>query len=389
MKIVTIVGARPQFIKAAPLSVALKRAGIEEYLVDTGQHYDMSMAGAFFSELGLPHPSHSLGVGSGSHGKMTGRMLEKIEAVLEEVGPDGVVVFGDTNSTLAGAVAAAKMSIPVFHVEAGLRSFRQTMPEEINRRITDHVSRVLFCPTAQAVQNLIREGIAGGETSDNVLSEKECASQCLGKNALVLNVGDIMVDSLKAAKDRDVALPIVDSLGKRGYILVTLHRAESTNDEGILRGLIEQIYSLGKEFDVLFPLHPRTRNKLTEIGLLDRFNGTRVHCLEPLPYGQFIKAQMNAKVIVTDSGGVQKEACMLGTPCLTLREETEWTETVDRGWNQLLGVRPVSLVSEVRNVMPPENNAFDLYGDGRTAQRIAAVIRACFRNPQKVETFGS
>lgn len=378
MKIVTIVGARPQFIKAAPLSAALKQLGIKEYLVNTGQHYDRSMAGAFFSEFGLPDPSHSLGVGSGSHGKMTGKMLEEIEAVLEEVGPDGVIVFGDTNSTLAGSLAAAKMGIPVIHVEAGLRSFRHTMPEEINRKITDHISRILLCPTAQAVQNLINEGIASDNTSKNILSEEECKGLSLGAAPLVLNVGDIMIDALMAAKRRSVTLPIADEFGEREYVLVTLHRAESTNEENIFRGLIGQIVELGKTFDVLFPLHPRTRNKLAEFGLTDCFENTKVHCLEPLPYGQFVKAQMNAKAIITDSGGVQKEACILGTPCLTLREETEWTETVELGWNRLLGMAPNSLVSDVNKIATPDLAANDLYGDGRTAHRIATIIHGCF-----------
>jgi UDP-N-acetylglucosamine 2-epimerase len=379
MKIVSIVGARPQFIKAAPVCTAFREAGIDECLVDTGQHYDDDMAGAFFRELGLPRPAHSLGVGSGTHGRMTAGILEGVEDVLERESPDVTLVYGDTNSTVAGALAAAKMGIPVVHVEAGLRSYRVTMAEEINRRLTDHVSRILFCPTASAVANLQKEGIAEQDADTSLVTEEFCRSAVGAKFPIVLNVGDVMVDALFAVRDRNIEDALIDKLGHRGYALVTLHRAESTDDADILESLLTSIRDLADEIPVLFPVHPRTRSSLQRAGLDDLLgNRPMLYCIPPMSYGRFVKAQANASVIVTDSGGVQKEACILGVPCLTLREETEWPETITSGWNKLLGFRPTALAKQVREAKAPKSTPPKWFGDGRAAVRIASTLHFAF-----------
>lgn len=357
MKIATVVGARPQFIKAAPIGVALAAAGVEECLIDTGQHYDDNMAGAFFRELGLKKPTHSLGVGSGSHGQMTGRMLEAVERVLLAEAPDCVLVYGDTNTTLAGALAAAKLKIPIAHVEAGLRSFRPTMPEEINRRLVDHMSSVLFCPTATAVENLHREGINDGKTF------------------CVVEIGDVMVDALRSNLTAAPLDAPVAGLSRRGYALVTLHRAETTDDDGVLAGMVDAVLELAATMPVLFPVHPRTASALRQNGQWRRLAGhSGMRLVEPLGYRCFLQAESNARVIVTDSGGVQKEACILGVPCLTLRDETEWTETLATGWNRLMGMRPQGLAAAAVATQPPSTMPPTLFGDGHAAERIARVL---------------
>ena len=377
MKVVTIVGARPQFIKAAPLSRILPAHGITEIFIDSGQHYDQAMAGNFFTEFRLPQPAYNLEVGSGTHGMMTGRLLESIETVLLKESPRAVIVYGDTNTTLAGALAAAKLSIPVVHIEAGLRSYRDSMPEEINRRLTDHISRILFCPSQRAVENLAKEGLKITSETGALLSEFECRAPRSLDKPVVCNVGDIMFDALIAAQAKNPYLPLVDDLGAGNYILVTIHRAESTNDPTILEGLIKNVAELGADYNVLFPVHPRTQQKMKD-SRLDRFlDRPNIHRLEPLSYGEFIKAQSAARVVVTDSGGVQKESFMLGTPCLTLREETEWTETVQLGRNRLLGMRPESLLDEVSKVNIANKVTEQPYGDGRAAERIVSVMNAC------------
>lgn len=377
MKLVSIVGARPQFIKAAPVCKAFQKAGIDECLVDTGQHYDDDMAGAFFRELDLPKPAHSLGVGSGSHGRMTGRILENTEAVLEEEAPSAVLVYGDTNSTIAGALAAAKMAIPVIHVEAGLRSYRAAMPEEINRRLTDHISSLLFCPTASAVENLRKESVAGPDTGAELLSQAACSALRSTGKPIVANVGDVMMDALLAIRDREIEDSLIDTLAPQGYALVTLHRAESTDDEGILKSLLKSIADLSEAMPVVFPMHPRTKSSLERAGLNSIVDDRPdLHCVPPMSYGRFIRAQAEARVIVTDSGGVQKEAYMLSVPCLTLREETEWPETISSGWNRLLGFRPADLAATCRDVRIPEGEAPAWFGDGHAAERIAAAVTA-------------
>ncbi len=319
MRLLTVVGARPQFIKAAAVGYAIERAvargaGLHSVLIHTGQHYDAQMSDVFFEELGIRPPDRELGIGSGSHGAQTGRMLEALETVLEADRPDVVLVYGDTNSTLAGALAAAKLHIPVAHVEAGLRSYNQRMPEEINRVLTDHVSRWLFCPGEGAVTNLAQEGLTEG----------------------VHVVGDVMYDLvLKFATT--LALP--GPLAERGitsgqYVLATIHRAENTDDATRLAAIFDALSDVARDTDVLVPLHPRTRKRLTEVAFQP---SERLHLVDPLSYLQMIAAEAHAAAIVTDSGGVQKEAFWLGVPCVTPRDETEWTETLNDCRNILTG----------------------------------------------------
>ncbi len=342
-----MVGARPQFVKAAPLSRALRRR-LREVLVHTGQHYDREMSGAFFDELGIPPPDRNLGIGSGSHGEMTGRMLEALEGVLREVGPAMVVVLGDTNSTLAGALAAAKLGIPVAHVEAGLRSFDPRMPEEINRRLTDHVSSLLFAPTVAAVANLRREGITRG----------------------VHRVGDVMQDAVLANLAR--ARRRVGAVRPPGeYYLATLHRQENVDDPARLRAILSALERLPRP--VVWPLHPRTRRRLREWGL--RPGGT-IRIVPPASYLEMLVLEEGARAILTDSGGVQKEAFLLGRPCITLRDTTEWVETVAAGANQLVGADPRRILAAVRRADRARGRwaRSAVYGGGHAAERIAARV---------------
>jgi len=351
MKIVSLVGARPQFIKAAPVSRALRQAGVREVLVHTGQHYDPTMSQVFFDELGIPQPDQNLGVGSSSHARQTGEMLIGIEEVLLAEKPQRVLVFGDTNTTLAGALAAAKLQLPVGHVEAGLRSFDRRMPEEMNRVLTDHLSDLLFCPSRTAVENLAAEGIRRG----------------------VYEVGDVMSDALALASDRarscsDVLARL--GLPEQGYLLVTVHRAENTDDPGRLRNILSTIEAL--EEPVVFPIHPRTRKALTTHGLALR-SASQVRLVDPLGYLDMVRLLQSARTILTDSGGIQKEAYWLGVPCVTLREQTEWVETVEAGWNVLAGVDPARISEAVREFAPPAGRPA-LYGDGRAANKIAEIL---------------
>lgn len=349
MKIVTIVGARPQFIKAAPVSRAL-RVNNTEILVNTGQHYDRDMAGIFFDELGIPAPDHNLAVGSAGHGVQTGLMLAAIESLLLDERPDAVLVYGDTNSTLAGALAAAKLAVPVAHVEAGLRSFRKSMPEEINRVLTDHLSTWLFAPSAAAKLRLEREGIDNG----------------------VHVVGDVMYDAILsfAGRLRRVS-PYPDALGLREkeYILCTIHRAENTDDPSRLASLFETLGRLPA--GVVLPLHPRTKKKLAEFGIVP---GKNVVLTPPVGYADMLRLQQAASCVLTDSGGVQKEAYYLEVPCVTLREETEWTETVDAGWNTLAGADAALILSAVERAggsLPPHPA---LYGSGDASRLIGGIL---------------
>jgi UDP-GlcNAc3NAcA epimerase len=356
MKIVTIVGARPQFIKAAVVSVALARCSVLERIVHTGQHYDERMSKVFFDELGIPRPGYNLAVGSGSHGAQTGVMLAKIEEVLLAEQPDFVLVYGDTNSTLAGSLAAAKLHRPVAHVEAGLRSFNRRMPEEINRVVTDHVSDLLFCPTEEAVRNLRSEGITQG----------------------VSLVGDVMYDC--AMTFADVASRKVDPLREigvtpRDYILLTCHRAENTDDPQRLANILRAANTAAEELPVVFPVHPRTRKLLEEHGaLFSRY----FHLIEPASYLEMLLLERNAAVVMTDSGGVQKEAFIFGVPCVTLREETEWVETVTCGANVLGGANYDDILESLRGQMgrTPGSlpDAGPYYGGGHAAERIAELL---------------
>ncbi len=346
MKVVTIVGARPQFIKAAPVHRLLRRRA-EEILVHTGQHYDQRLSDVFFDELHLPHPDYHLGVGSKNHGAQTGEMLMKVEEVLEKVRPDVVLVYGDTNSTLAGALAAAKMHIPVAHVEAGLRSFNRRMPEEINRILTDHLSRWLFCPTQTAVQNLHREGIA--------------------KNVHL--TGDVMLDAVlynrKLAEERSRILEQLQ-LDPRSYLLVTLHRAENTDDLRRLKSIVAALNELS--VSAVFPMHPRTRDRLRKVGL--SIQNPLVKVIEPVGYLDMLQLEANAMKILTDSGGVQKEAFFLQVPVITLRDETEWIETVEQGANRLTGANKEAILEAVERFEVDYTRVSSVFGDGRAAERI-------------------
>jgi UDP-GlcNAc3NAcA epimerase len=347
--VVTVVGARPQLVKAAPLSRALRRR-VRHVLVHTGQHYDHEMSQAFFDQLGIPAPDRHLGIGSGSHGRMTGRMLEALEVTLLDVRPDLVLVLGDTNSTLAGALAAAKLGLPVAHVEAGLRSFDPAMPEEVNRRLTDHVSRLLFCPTPAAVRNLRAEGIRRG----------------------VHRVGDVMMDALvqnlARARRLQTARP---RPAPRTYYLATLHRQENVDDPGRLASLLGGLGRL--PYPTLLPVHPRTRERLRRDGLQP---GGVLRLLPPLTYLEMLLMESGARAIFTDSGGVQKEAFILGVPCVTLRGSTEWVETLRGGANRLAGADPERILAAAEAIerRRPRSRAARLYGRGRASEAIAALV---------------
>ena len=362
MNLITIVGARPQFVKAAPVSAALAATGaIRERLLHTGQHFDDDMSAVFFRELGIAPPAWNLGIGGGSHGAMTGAQLAAIEAILVAEKPDAVLLYGDTNSTLSGALAAAKLNIPVAHVEAGLRSFNRRMPEEINRVLTDHVSRWLFAPTELAVANLRREGIAG---------------------AGVHQVGDVMYDAAlrfaRVAAARPARPTVAAALGGRAYALATVHRAENTDEPARLQAIVGALRALAGEIDVVWPMHPRTRKVLSTLGVdLDAL--PKLHVVGPLGYLDMIELQSVAQLIVTDSGGVQKEAFFFGRPCVTLRDETEWVELVEAGWNRL--APPISveaLTAAFHAAIGSTGRPVRPYGDGNAAQRIADTLRGAY-----------
>ena len=356
MKVVSVVGARPQFIKAAVLSRLLRRRH-EEFLVHTGQHYDDLLSDVFFRELGLPAPDVNLGVGSASHTVQTARMLEGLDAVLQERRPDLVIVYGDTNSTLAGALAAAQLGIPVAHVEAGLRSYDRTMPEELNRVLADHVATYLFCPTAHAVACLRREGI-------------EPAS--LAGRRGVYEVGDLMYDSLLAAlpavEQAAPALLAARGLSPGEYYLATVHRAANTDDAQALRALVDAFGRL--EAPVVFPAHPRTQKALAQAAISPAAN---VRVSEPVGYLEMLALERNARAVLTDSGGVQREAYFLAVPCVTLRDDSEWPETIAGGWNLLAGRDPDRIVAAARRPRPKTAPPL-LFGDGRAAEKIVEIL---------------
>lgn len=350
MKIVTIVGARPQFIKAAAVSRVIRRdyAGqIREVLVHTGQHYDNNMSKVFFDELEIPHPDYNLEISGGNHGEMTGKMLDAIERVLLSEKPDWLLIYGDTNSTLAGALAASKLHVPVAHIEAGLRSFNMRMPEEVNRIVADRVSTLLLCPTTTAVENLAAEGVRRG----------------------VHNVGDVMYDA--SLFYRDLAgsrSTILQDLGlsEGNYVLATTHRAENTDDPARLRGIVEALARIATDTPVVLPLHPRTRKLLAGQGAAIDLGAVKL--IEPVPFLDMIRLEQSARAIVTDSGGVQKEAYFFGVPCLTTRDETEWVETVAAGWNKLVGASANRILDAYRLLDLPPGDRPDLYGDGHASE---------------------
>jgi len=359
-KIITIVGARPQFIKVAPVSRVL-REHFHEVLINTGQHYDHKMAGVFFEELNIPRPDYDLGIGSASHGEQTGEMLKKIEKVLLDEKPQGVLVYGDTNSTLAGALAASKLHIPIFHVEAGLRSYNKQMPEEINRVLTDHVSSLLFAPTITAVNNLKTEGI-----TDNVI-----------------NAGDVMFDAVLYNNDlADEKYDLVNfGLEKDSYLLATIHRAENTDNVERLRGIFESLNEL--EDKVVLPLHPRTEKVLKEQNLSHLIDdSSNINVIEPVSYLEMLLLEKNAKAVVTDSGGVQKEAYFAKVPCFTLRDQTEWVETAEIGWNTLVNPINENLKEIISKYKKPEY-IDGLYGNGQAGSVITESILEYFTNYNK------
>ncbi len=347
-KIVTILGARPQFIKAAAVSSVFADF-FEEIIVHTGQHYDANMSDVFFDELGIPHPKYHLNVGSGSHGAMTGAMLVAIEEVLLEEEPDYVMVYGDTNSTLAGALAASKLLIPVIHVEAGLRSFNMAMPEEQNRILTDHISNLLFVPTQTAIDNLVREGITKG----------------------VHNVGDVMFDGIlhfsKIAAEKSEILAQL-GVSDNAYLLCTIHRAENTNDISRLKGIVKGLNNSKEQ--IILPLHPRTQKYLNDYEIT---LGENIRVIEPVGYLDMVRLETGAKKIVTDSGGVQKEAFFLGKPCITMRDETEWVETVENGWNVIVGA-DAEKITQAINSFEPTIERKNYFGNGTAARQMADLI---------------
>lgn len=356
-KIVTVLGARPQFIKASVVSAAIRADGrLQEVLVHTGQHFDANMSDVFFDELGMPKPDHALNVHGGTHGAMTGRMLEQVEAVLLQEKPDAVLVYGDTNSTLAGALAAVKLHIPVAHVEAGLRSFNMGMPEEVNRILTDRISRWLFTPTQAAAQHLVREGFSPDQ---------------------IHPVGDVMYDvALHHGRRVQAGTGLMARLGlsPKGYVLATVHRAENTDDPQRLGVIVDAVLQVAKQLPVVWPIHPRTRAALQRTPAWDRlFNAVRI--TDPLGYLDMVQLEKYAAVIATDSGGVQKEAFFHRVPCVTLRDETEWTELIEASWNRLVMAKNASVIaSAVLGAIGKLGKDIQPYGQGDAAHRIVSHL---------------
>lgn len=358
VNILTVVGARPQFVKAAVVSRAVAKANdrsrgsVREVIVHTGQHFDSNMSDVFFDEMRIPRPDHHLGIGGGSHGAMTGRMLESIERIALDVRPDWLLVYGDTNSTLAGALAAAKLHVPVAHVEAGLRSFNRAMPEEINRVLTDHLATLLFAPTDAAVRNLAREGIAGPG---------------------VRRVGDVMFDAAqfygRFASPSDTVRMLVEGLTS-GFHLATVHRAENTDDPARLTGIMGALAELSGRVPVILPLHPRTRRSLA-----GWHPPPGLHVLEPVGYFDMVWMLQRCRGVLTDSGGLQKEAFFFGRHCLVLRDETEWVELVEQGFNEVVGVDPRRIIERAERLFDGTiANPPPLYGDGHAGEQVLAAL---------------
>lgn len=372
MKILTIIGARPQFIKAATVSRAIRAhnaavqasgqgQSIKEIIVHTGQHFDANMSDVFFEQLDIPQPHYNLGIANLNHGAMTGRMLEAIEARILDERPDWVLVYGDTNSTLAGALAAAKHQVPVAHVEAGLRSHNPNMPEEINRILTDRVSTLLLCPTQTAVDNLLHEGFpyyVPGKVKQRIE-----------------NVGDVMYDT--ALHYRHIAGKQIslDSYGlkHRGYALCTIHRQENTDNPVRLDAILAALREINRDIPVVLPLHPRTRKKLAELDEKKK-SANGLILLNPLSYFEMLRLQMSARVILTDSGGLQKEAYFHSVPCITLREETEWVETVEAGWNRVAGADKDKILAAFNDAKKPFQHQEEHFGDGKSAVKVILCL---------------
>ncbi len=354
MKVVTVIGARPQFVKAATISRELTRAGIQEVLIHTGQHFDHNMSQVFFEEMAIPHPHYNLEVSGLNHGAMTGRMLEKIEDILMKEKPDYVLVYGDTNSTLAGSLAAVKLHIPVAHIEAGLRSFEMKMPEEVNRILTDRISKILFCPTQTAINNLHQEGF----------QHFDCK--------LVLS-GDVMYDAVKYYQSRIETHSTIlqkEQLEGKPFILATLHRAENTNDLTRLRSICEAFNEVNHKVKIVLPLHPRTKAFLEKNNI-----PLQAHLIEPVGYFDMLALLKNCQLVMTDSGGLQKEAYFFEKFCITLRDQTEWVELVEAGANVLAGANKENIVAQFNtNYQRSVKVKQGLYGDGHAAATIASYL---------------
>lgn len=368
MKLVTIIGARPQFVKAAVVSRAIEQynrlhsdTGIHEIIVHSGQHYDANMSEVFFEQMQIPQPHYNLGVNGGLHGAMTGQMLAEIEKVLIKEQPDAVLVYGDTNSTLAGALAAAKLHIPIAHVEAGLRSFNMQMPEEINRILTDRISQWLFCPTKEAVKHLESEGM-GLKKSANM------------RNMQVFEVGDVMLDAAifyrKIAKPSSKLNNLLEQC-KDGYYVATIHRADNTDNKDRLKGIAQALNHIGMNTPIVLPLHPRTRKKLADANI----SVPSVSIIDPVGYFDMICLLENCQAVLTDSGGLQKEAYFFQKPCITMRDETEWVELVQSGSNILVGANYEEIIRAERQINTM-NKDFSgaLYGDGNAGKKIVDIL---------------
>jgi len=352
LKILTVIGARPQFIKAASVSRVFSRTeGVCELLVHTGQHFDANMSQIFFGQLQIPKPAYSLDIHGGQHGEMTGRMLTKMEEIILKEQPDGVLVYGDTNSTLAGALAAAKLDTPIIHVEAGLRSFNRRMPEEVNRVLTDHMSNLLFTPTDLATNNLKREGICGNH---------------------VVQVGDVMLDAALIFREFMPSLEVVAARYSiqlsDDFVLATVHRQENTDDPEKLAAILTSLGSVAKTGQVILPLHPRTRLRIEEFGLAELLKP--ISTTEPLGFLEMMRLQISSGAIVTDSGGVQKEAFFHAKPCVTLRDETEWSELVEAGWNTLVSPLGGNIAAAILNAIGTKGDAITPYGHGDASEKV-------------------
>jgi UDP-GlcNAc3NAcA epimerase len=361
MRVLTVIGNRPQFVKAAAVSTRLRERA-EEVLVHTGQHYDRELSEIFFEELGLPPPDHQLGVGAGTHAEQTGAILTRLEPLIGEIDPQALLVYGDTNSTLGGALVAAKAGVPLAHVEAGMRSFNWSMPEEVNRVVADALSALLLCSTEVAVENLRSEGLGG---------------------AAVL-AGDVMADvALTFGPIADRRSDALERLGleARGFHLATAHRAGNVDEPDRLRLLVDVLSRVAETAPVVFPLHPRTRARLEAAGLLDELAGRGIRAIDPVGYLDVTRLVRASRAVITDSGGLQKEAFLASVPCVTLREETEWVETVEEGWNRLVGLDPdaaITALDELPDAGERTSPAAELYGGGKAGERVAAAIAERF-----------
>jgi UDP-GlcNAc3NAcA epimerase len=359
MRVLTVVGARPQFVKAATVSRAFARHGhaVQEVIVHTGQHFDQNMSDVFFDEMQIPRPQHRLELGGLGHGAMTGRMMESIESILHQEKPDWVLVYGDTNSTMAGALAAVKLHVRVAHVEAGLRSFNRAMPEEINRVVADHVSTLLFAPTEVALRNLAAEGITGTK---------------------VVRTGDVMYDAALHYSAQRSPGGVLQRFGvqDKRFFLATIHRQENVDDPRRLDVIVRALVECGREMPVLLPIHPRTRKALEARGVLAGLDTQKLKLVDPVGYLDMVQLEKAARLVLTDSGGVQKEAYFFGVPCVTIREETEWVELVESGVNRLAPPSGVDTIVAAVSGALASNPSFAqrLYGDGTSAQAIVQAL---------------